>query len=210
MAVAKDSQPHVNTTSPQQQEEQTKEHHTSNYPLFTSGMTSSSHDGSAVVGHESALKMYYISLEFANQESNDTAIIRWTLPDDFKNRDSEKEIPGMTVVTNEFVFGAVGVPAPIMFEAREKFTGRAVKLNGKSVLNVTPSLAKNTIKVQVTVPEGSYFFVHFLFFSVKSLKQIVLYNVKELIHDDNCLSSFKGFFLIVCTSYQTIPSSQPF
>ena len=161
MAVAKDSQPHVNETSPQQQQqqqdEQTKAHHTSIFPLFTSGMTS--HDGSAVVGHEAPMKMYYISLEFTNQESNDTVIIRWTLPDDFKNRDSEKEIPGMTVVTNEFVFGAVGVPAPIMFEAREKFTGRAVKLNGKSVLNVTPSLAKNTIKVQVTVPEGLWTFI---------------------------------------------------
>uniref|UniRef100_A0A7M5VBW7 Uncharacterized protein n=1 Tax=Clytia hemisphaerica TaxID=252671 RepID=A0A7M5VBW7_9CNID len=166
MAVTKDSQPLPESpqhTSMQQsstssssstmqqtpQQQATESHHTSSFPLFTSGVTS--HNGSTVA-HESPLKMYYISLEFDNQESNESAIIRWSLPDDFKDRDSEKEIPGMTIVTNEFVFGAVGVPAPIMFEAREKVTGRAVKLNGKYVLSVTPSVAKDTIKVQVTIP----------------------------------------------------------
>ena len=157
MAVTKDSQPRAgdqaSSMSPQQHEE-TKSHYISSMPLFTSGMMSYNNGSTAVMGHESALKMYYISLEFTNQESNDTVIVRWTLPDDFKDRDSEKEIPGMTVVKNEFVFGAVGVPAPILFEAREKYTGRAVKLNGKPVLSVTPTVAKNTIKVQITVPEG--------------------------------------------------------
>ena len=169
MAVTKDSQPlpepqqhtsmqqsstHSSSSMQQTPQQSTESHHTSSSPLFTSGVTS--HNGSTVA-HESPLKMYYISLEFDNQESNESAIIRWSLPDDFKDRDSEKEIPGMTIVTNEFVFGAVGVPAPIMFEAREKVTGRAVKLNGKYVLSVTPSVAKDTIKVQVTIPEGNSF-----------------------------------------------------
>jgi len=159
MAVPKDNQPHLEQqsapTTPQGIEHHTStspqgmEHYTSTSPLFMS----TQHNGTTVA-HESSLKMYYVSVEFDNQESNETAIIRWSLPDDFHDRDSEKEVPGMTLVTNEFMFGAVGVPAPIVFEAREKLTGRSVKLNGKPSLTVTPTIAKDTIKVQITIPEG--------------------------------------------------------
>ena len=166
MAVTKESQPlpepqqHTSMQQPstsssmQQTPQPTESYHSLSSPHITSGVTS--HNGSTVA-HESPLKMYYISLEFDNQESNESAIIQWSLPDDFKGRESDK-VPGYdTIVTNEFVFGAVGIPAPIMFKAREKVTGRVVKLNGKYVLSVTPSVAKDTIIVQVTIPEGNSF-----------------------------------------------------
>ena len=105
--------------------------------------------------HVAQTKIYYISLQVDNQESNETIVLHWSLPDDFKDRESEKDIPGMTVVKHEFILGAAGVPNSINFEAHRKSTGHMVKLNGKESLKVIPSEVKNTIKVHITLPKGT-------------------------------------------------------
>ena len=45
----------------------------------------------------------------------------------------------------------------IMFVVWEKVTGKSYNLNGKYVLSLTSSVVKDTIKVQVTIPEGNSF-----------------------------------------------------
>lgn len=120
-------------------------------PTFVNALRATN---STTVKHESHVKIYYVSLELDNQRSNETVVLHWSLPDDFKDHESEKDIPGMTTFRHEFVLGAVGVPDCIKFEAHEKSTGYVVKLNRKDSLKVIPSEAKNTIKVQVAVPKG--------------------------------------------------------
>lgn len=149
----------------------------SSSPRFINALTVSN---STAVTHESQVKIYYVSLELDNQNSNETIVLHWSLPDDFKDQQSEKDIPGMTTFRHEFVLGAVGVPDCIKFEAHQKSTGDVVKLNGKDSLKVVPSEAKNTIKVHVSLPKSknshfsiSYFGMVIVFYYIKREMQFM-------------------------------------